>query len=82
MMGWGNMMGYGYGGYGGMMIMPIIFGLGILLLGFYLFRRNSFQGNVARPVDQKVVLDILRERYARGEIDTLEYQSKKRDLDL
>ncbi|HZK85333.1 MAG TPA: hypothetical protein VFC58_11815 [Desulfosporosinus sp.] len=44
------MMG-GYGGYGGFgggygwmgMIMPMIFVIGIILLGIYLFRRNSSQ---------------------------------------
>ena len=49
MMGWGNMMGdWGNGGYGGGygwmgMMMPMIFVIGIILLGMYLFRRNSSQ---------------------------------------
>lgn len=90
--GWGNMMGgwgnggYGYGGYGGGygwmgIIMPLIFGIGIILLSIYLFRRNSSQVYNNRLGKQNTGLDILRERYARGEIDSVEYQSKKHDLE-
>lgn len=90
--GWGHMMGgwgnggYGYGGgYGWMsmmgMIMPLIFGIGIILLVTYLFRRNSSQVHTNGFHKQNSGLDILRERYARGEIDSAEYQSRKRDLE-
>ena len=93
--GWGNMMGgwgnggYGYGGYGGgygwmgMMgiIMPLIFGIGIILLGIYLFRRNSSQVHTNGLGRRNSGLDILRERYARGEIDTAEFQIRKQDLE-
>ena len=90
--GWGHMMGSwgnsscGYGGYGGgygMMgtIMPFIFGIGIVLLGIYLFRRNSSQAHINGFDKRNSGLDILRERYARGEIDTVEYQSRKQDLE-
>ena len=84
------MGGYGYGGYGGggyghmgMMgiIMPIIFGIGIILLVQYLFRRNSSQVHINGLGKQNNGLDILRERYARGEIDSTEYQSRKQDLE-
>jgi putative membrane protein len=86
--GWGNMMGgWGNGGYGygwmGMMgiIMPLIFGIGIVLLSIYLFRRNSSQVHTNGLGKQHSGMDILRERYARGEIDSAEYQSKKSDLE-
>ena len=90
--GWGHMMGSwgnsscGYGGYGGgygMMgtIMPFIFGIGIILLGIYLFRRNSSQVHTNGFDKRNSGLDILRERYARGEIDSVEYQSRKQDLE-
>jgi len=83
------MGGYGYGGYGGMgggygwmgMIMAIIFGIGIILLGLYIFRRNSTRVHTNGPSMQNGGLDILRERYARGEIDSAEYQSRKQDLE-
>lgn len=87
--GWGNMMGgwgdggYGYGGgYGWMgIIMPLIFGIGIILVSIYLFRRNSSQVHTNGFSKQNSGLDILRERYARGEIDSAEYQSRKQDLE-
>jgi len=83
------MGGYGYGGYGGMgggygwmgMFMPMIFVVGIILLGVYLFRRNSSQGHTNGIGKQNSGLDILRERYAKGEIDSTEYQSRKKDLE-
>lgn len=89
--GWGRMMGgwgnggYGYGGYGGwygwMSIMPLIFMIGIALLMVYLFRRSSSKIKTAGFREKNNALDILRERYARGEIDTAEYQSRKQDLE-
>jgi len=83
------MGGYGYGGYGGMgggygwmgMMMPIIFGICIILLGIYLFRRYSSQVHTNGQGKQNSGLDILRERYAKGEIDSTEYQSRKQDLE-
>lgn len=87
MNGWGNMMGgwgNGYGGYGMMgrmgMLMPLIFGIGIILLVIYLFRRNTSRVN-AGMMSKHGGMDILRERYARGEIDSEEYQGRKSDLE-
>lgn len=89
--GWGNnnMMGgwgysgYGNGGYGWMgmmgMVMPLILGIAIILLGIYVFRRNTSQIHT-RTIDNRSGMDILRERYARGEVDSAEYQSRKQDL--
>ena len=90
--GWGNNMmgGWGYGGYGsggyGMMGiagigMHLIFGIGIILLGIYLFRRNTSQVRTGEPNKHSSAMNILRERYARGEIDSVEYQSRKLDLE-
>jgi putative membrane protein len=86
MYGWGNMMGgWGNGGYGGGfgwmgMIMPLIFLIGIILLGIYLFRRSSSQVRTS-ALNNHSGMDVLRERYARGEIDSEEFQSRKLDLE-
>lgn len=84
--GWGN--GYGYGGYGGYgwmgmmgLIMPFIFGIGIILLAIYVFRRNTSRVHTGESGRYNSGLEILRERYARGEIDSAEYQSRKQDLE-
>lgn len=82
--GWGHGT-YGNGGYGMMMGaagigMHLIFGIGIILLSIYIFRRNSSHVHT-RGLEKHSGMDILRERYARGEIDSVEYQSRKKDLE-
>lgn len=85
-MSWGNMMGgWGYGGYGsgyGMMgiCMHLILGIGIILMIIYLFRRSS-RVHTDTVLGNNRAMDILSERYARGEIDSHEYQSRKQDLE-
>jgi len=78
--------GYGHYGFGGFrwmglgMFVPLILGIGIILLGIYIFRRNTTGLRSGMSVRMSG-LDILRERYARGEIDSEEYQSRKQDLE-
>lgn len=89
--GWGNMMGgwgnggYEHGGYGMMGMagigMHLILGIGIIVLGIYFFRRIFSQSHTNRLSKQSSGLDILRERYARGEIDSVDYLSRKKDLE-
>ena len=87
---WGNMMnGWGHGGYGvggyGMMGMAgigmhLILAIGIIILGIYIFRRNASQVH-SSAIRKDTAMDILRERYARGEINSEEYQIRKQDLE-
>ena len=74
------MMGYWSWGMGfGWLFMLLFWGL-VLVGVFALIRWTSEQplgGNAART---KSALDILQERYARGEIQKEEYQEKKREL--
>ncbi|AFM39812.1 putative membrane protein [Desulfosporosinus acidiphilus SJ4] len=90
--GWGHMMGgwgngYGYGGYGGYGIgmmgffMPLIFGIGIIILAVYFFRHSKSRVHSREYGNYNSGIDILRERYARGEIDSAEFQSRKQDLE-
>lgn len=83
-MGPGMMGSWGWGGMGGPgMIFMWIFWL-LIIVGLILLIRwlvQSSRGN--RPVSDPPAsraLDILSERYARGEIDKEEYEQKKRDL--
>lgn len=87
---WGNMMnGWGYGVYGGggygimgiaVIGMHLIFWIGIIILGIYLFRRKTSLVHTGGQSSHSG-MDILRERYARGEIDSAEFQSRKQDLE-
>ncbi len=79
--GWG-MMGPGMmGGFGTMIFMPILW---IVVVGLIIWavvaavRRPGESNSPARPADS--ALEILKRRYARGEIDKEEYEEKKKDL--
>ena len=83
---WANMMsGQGCTGMGaGMgigMVGMAIFGILILVLIVSLLGRMLGFGGRGDKRAQKTALDILRERYAAGEIQREEYEQKKRDLD-
>ena len=85
---WGG-QGYGYGmmgpgmmgGYGTMFIMPILW---IAVIGLIVWavaaatRRPGESDGSSGLVDS--ALEILKRRYARGEINKEEYESKKKDI--
>lgn len=72
---------HGFGGMGFGMSWWWLIGLiiiGVLIWGIF---RSHGQNNIFnKPENQKSALDILNERYARGEIDKEEYETKKIDL--
>ncbi|MBI3285634.1 MAG: SHOCT domain-containing protein [Burkholderiales bacterium] len=78
MCGWMESYGWGAMGLGmlGMSLFWILPVVGIVLLVKLLWRSGGEPGRNG----EKNALDILRERYARGEIDKEEFDSKKRDL--
>jgi putative membrane protein len=67
-----------WGAWGiGMMFMMLVFG-GLMIVGLVLgLRWLATQGRESRS---DTALDILRQRYARGEIDKEEFEARKRDL--
>ena len=69
---------WGAGGLVMMLMMLVFWGLAIagLVLGV---RRLAGQGHPARRDE---AFEILRQRYARGEIDKQEFETRKRDLQL
>jgi putative membrane protein len=77
-----NMPGWGVWGAGIMLLMSI-FWIAILVLIIvaivYLIRYLQDKGREGRTL-QETPLDILKKRYARGEIERKEFEEKKRDL--
>ncbi len=77
MMSWAD--GYGWMGPG--WIFMILFWALVIAGGIALVRwlgmRNSGGGDTRR----RTALEILQERYARGEIEREEYEQKRRDLE-
>lgn len=79
----GMMDGFGwFGGGGGMLFGPLIM-IGVLALIIYLimlFVRQIGGSRNDPATSQHSPLDILKERYARGEIDEREYEERKKIL--
>ena len=72
--GWGtgNMMGWFGGG-----IMMVVFW--VLLVVFIVWMVREISGKNSRSSSSNA-LEILKERYAKGEIDKKEFEEKKKDL--
>ena len=62
-----------------MMFFGLILIVGIVLLVRWMLQQGNIKGI---SLGNKSALDILKERYAKGEIDKGEFEEKKRDLDL
>jgi putative membrane protein len=75
-----HMMYYGYGG----MLMWLLF---LILAGLLIYfvvtqtRKPPAQDGRSPEAPSETPLDILKKRYARGEIDKEEFDRLKRDLD-
>ena len=73
------MMSWGMGWSGPITI--VIFWIALIAAIFFLIRwlvRSSRESSPLKTEDS--ALDILKKRYARGEIDKEEYEEKKKDL--
>lgn len=72
----GRMMG------GGMGVVMIIFWMVLIAAVVLLFSGaiNGLRGTKQNREDALNPLEILKQRYARGEIDKVEYEGKRRDL--
>jgi len=72
---WGHMMGYGYGG--GFMWLIVLVLVGVVIYFMLQVSKSKSSGDsiIETP------LDILKKRYAKGEIDKEEFDRKKKDLE-
>ena len=73
-MGWGG--GWGWFGIVHMVLWWFLIILGIMVLAKWLFGSSGS----SRSAESDRALSILRERYARGEIDKQEFDARRRDL--
>lgn len=83
-------MGYGYGygpqwgamgGYGGFgMIIWVVILIAIVAFVAWLVRAQAPSGMHHPPLRRSSGLDVLEERYARGDISRDEYLQKKKDI--
>ena len=72
----GHMMGYGYGGGFMWIIVLVLVGIG----GYFLLQVSKSKGSDVSNIEAP--LDMLKKRYASGEIDKEEFDQKKKDLEL
>ena len=86
MMGWYNDGSMGAGGWGAMILMMSLFWGAVIFAGIKIFRGNSnTRGSREREsVDGGAAvrnpMDMLDERFARGEIESEEYEARKAAL--
>ena len=76
---WGMMGGWGYGWGVAHMIVWVVILIAIIIGIVWLVRSLSAKDDRVLS-HRRAGLDVLEERYARGEINRDEYLEKKRDL--
>lgn len=69
--------GMAFGGIGMLLFWGLVIGGVVLAARWFAVNRSSTSLSLARG---KNALEILRERYAKGEIDKNEFEEKRRDL--
>lgn len=77
-----NDFGWGYGMMGGLIgwVMMISFWVLFVLLIVWIVREVSGRNSSLSSNSNPKALDILKERYAKGEINKEEFEVKKKDL--
>ncbi len=74
-----GMDGYGYGMMGGgFWILGLIFWI-LVIIGLILLIKYLWEGRGAKRIEESA-LEVLKKRYARGEISKEEFEEKKKDL--
>ena len=72
---WSHMMGYGYGGGSMWLIILALVGVAV----YFLLQVSKSKTSDRHIAEQP--LDILKKRYAKGEIDKEEFDRKKKDME-
>ena len=71
----------GWYGMGWMMMLFMLVFWGLVIAGLALFVRWLVQQGRGTPPGVETPIEILKKRYARGEISQEEYERMKRDLE-
>ncbi len=74
----GMMDGYGYGMGYGIGILGLIFWI-LVIIGLVLLIKYLWESSGAKK-EQESAIEILKKKYARGEISKEEFEEKKKDL--
>ena len=77
--GWGSMMDFGYFGYGGMFMWMVFIIILVAVAVYWLVRETRTKAD--HRLSGETPLDILKKRYAKGEITKDEFERMKKDLD-
>lgn len=76
-----GMMGWGYGAFGLLHMIFWIIILAVIIAAVVWFARTIAPSGMHQSYPQRSPgLDVLEERYARGEINREEYLQKKQDI--
>jgi putative membrane protein len=79
-MGYGFMDGWGYMGWGGMAFGGLMMLLWVALVIALIVLIVRWLGGTPRQATGGNALETLRQRFARGEIDTAEFDERSRQL--
>jgi putative membrane protein len=74
------MMNFGLGSFGGFGWIFMILWWVLIVAGIVAFIKWLTSQSHGNNRDEKSSLEILKERYAKGEIDRQEFEEKKKDL--
>lgn len=78
---WGHMMDWGHGTYwSGGVIMFLILLLGLIGVVAYFVINQKKLGRNYREYENETVMEILKQRYAEGEITKQQYEEMKKVL--
>lgn len=76
-----DMMNYGHSGWwmGGMWFFPLLFWILVIAGVVFILRWMRERGQEAAPHES--ALDVLKKRYAKGEIDRDTFEQMKKDIE-